>query len=127
MEESYLEWRISKITVSAELKGMEKLLGVLGTMATVLPLLGLLGTVLGMLVTFEVIQGYGTGQPHLLAGGIRQALLTTQSGLWTALPILLFHARISARTRKAACEADLVFHEWESLTNNRRSTNGELR
>jgi biopolymer transport protein ExbB len=55
------------------------------------PLLGLLGTVTGMISLFEVITHYGTGDPKILAGGISEALITTQTGLATAIPILLIH------------------------------------
>jgi biopolymer transport protein ExbB/TolQ len=44
-----------------------------------------------MLVSFEVLQIHGTAQPRLLAQGVGEALLTTEAGLWTALPILFFH------------------------------------
>jgi len=77
-------------------------------------------TVLGMLVTFRVIQGHGTSQPSMLAEGIRQALLTTQSGLWAALPVLLFHERISSQMRKATSMAELVFHKLETVRKNRQ-------
>jgi len=105
-----------KLFIDANILELERKLRALATMAAALPLLGLLGTVLGMLITFEVIEGYGTGQPPLLAGGIRRALLTTQSGLWTALPILLMHEMISGQTRKAAYEANLQFGQHDSQT-----------
>lgn len=78
--------------------------------AATLPLLGLLGTVLGMLVCFNVIQDHGTGQPRLLAGGIGHALMTTQAGLWTALPILFFHHRLRNRLRLIRRETELFAH-----------------
>ena len=98
-----------KLGIDERLLELDRKLRVLATMATALPLLGLLGTVLGMLITFEVIEGYGTGQPSLLASGIRRALLTTQLGLWTALPIMLMHEMINGQTRKAAYEASIQF------------------
>lgn len=98
-----------KLYIEERLLELDRKLRILATMATALPLLGLLGTVLGMLITFEVIEGYGTGQPSLLASGIRRALLTTQLGLWTALPILLMHEMINGQTRKAAYEANIRF------------------
>ncbi|MBN2375469.1 MAG: MotA/TolQ/ExbB proton channel family protein [Sedimentisphaerales bacterium] len=103
-----------KKVVASRLQGLEESLGFLRTMAAALPLLGLLGTVLGMLVTFKVIQGYGSGQPRLLAGGIRQALLTTQAGLWAALPVLFFHQLVSSRCRRVAAGMDLLFHQMET-------------
>jgi biopolymer transport protein ExbB len=57
--------------------------------AAVAPLLGLLGTVTGMISTFDVITEFGTGDPKLLAGGISEALVTTELGLIVAIPALL--------------------------------------
>ena len=85
-------------------------LWLIGTLAAVLPLLGLLGTVLGMLISFEVIQLHGTGQPRLLAGGIGQALMTTQAGLWTAVPVLFFHHIIRSRVRLISNEMEVLSH-----------------
>jgi len=60
-----------------------------GACAVVAPLLGLLGTVRGMMRAFEAIQSYGAGEPGFLAGGISEALLTTEAGLVAALPLIL--------------------------------------
>ncbi len=57
--------------------------------ASVAPLLGLLGTVTGMIATFDVITEHGTSDPKLLAGGISEALVTTEFGLIVAIPLLL--------------------------------------
>jgi biopolymer transport protein ExbB len=58
---------------------------------SVAPLLGLLGTVMGMIQTFRVIMDFGIGNPNLTAEGISIALLTTQAGLTSAFPALIFH------------------------------------
>jgi biopolymer transport protein ExbB len=58
---------------------------------SVAPLLGLLGTVSGMIKTFEIIQVFGIGNPHMMSGGISIALLTTQAGLTAAFPGMLLH------------------------------------
>ncbi len=50
------------------------------------PLLGLFGTVCGMITTFEVIAGFGTGNARAMAGGISEALISTQTGLLVAVP-----------------------------------------
>ena len=86
-------------------------LSFLGTLAAALPLLGLLGTVLGMLVTFDVIGTHGTGRVGLLSNGIRQALLTTQAGLFSALPVMFFHHVISSSLRKIDSKLNIVYHE----------------
>ena len=97
---------------SAEVQAarLEHNLWVLGALAAMLPLLGLLGTVLGMLASFDVIQLHGTGQPRLLARGIGQALMTTQAGLWTAVPVLFFHHILRDRVRLLRSELDILSH-----------------
>ena len=53
----------------------------------VAPLMGLLGTVTGMLSTFRGLSsGNGTETVDLIAGGISEALITTQTGLVIAIP-----------------------------------------
>jgi biopolymer transport protein ExbB len=66
--------------------------------AAVAPLLGLLGTVTGMIATFDIITIYGTGDPKLLAGGISEALITTELGLEVAIPTLLLGNLLSSWT-----------------------------
>ena len=63
----------------------------------VAPLLGLLGTVVGMIITFQAITLFGTGDPKTMAGGISQALITTVLGLVVAIPTVLLHAIVNAR------------------------------
>lgn len=67
--------------------------------AMVAPLLGLLGTVNGMIVTFQLISYYGNTSPILLSDGISEALLTTQSGLVIAFPLLILHVFLRNRSK----------------------------
>jgi len=48
--------------------------------------MGLLGTVTGMIATFDSIAIFGTGNTRAMAGGISEALITTQTGLLVAIP-----------------------------------------
>jgi len=68
--------------------------------SVVSPLLGLLGTVTGMIVTFQAITLFGTGDPKLMAGGISTALVTTVLGLAVAIPIVLLHTLVSGRSKR---------------------------
>jgi len=68
--------------------------------SVVAPLLGLLGTVTGMIVTFQAITLFGTGDPKLMAGGISTALVTTVLGLTVAIPVVLLHTLVSGRSRR---------------------------
>ncbi len=61
-------------------------LTVVAILSAVAPLFGLLGTVTGMMTTFDVIALFGTGNARAMAGGISEALITTQSGLIVAIP-----------------------------------------
>lgn len=60
------------------------------TLVATAPLLGLLGTVMGMIETFESLGDMTLfTQTGGIAGGISQALITTQMGLIIAIPGLL--------------------------------------
>ncbi|MEL0072110.1 MAG: MotA/TolQ/ExbB proton channel family protein, partial [Rhodobiaceae bacterium] len=83
-----------------EMPALEKYLALLKLLSGVAPLMGLLGTVTGMILTFQAITLFGTGDPKLMAGGISQALITTVLGLVVAIPILLLHSVASARSRE---------------------------
>ncbi|MCK5175848.1 MAG: MotA/TolQ/ExbB proton channel family protein [Planctomycetes bacterium] len=100
--------------LQAHLMKLNSSTAVIKNLAGLLPMLGLLGTVLGMLLTFDVIGQYGTSNPSLLAGGIRQALLTTQAGLFSALLLLFFHHALLSGLRTITNESDLIFHKLQS-------------
>lgn len=89
---------------------LERSLNMVAVLAAILPLLGLLGTVLGMVGTFNVITLHGTGEPKLMAHGIRQALVTTEAGLLAALPILLVHQVLRARAARIEGELRIMAH-----------------
>ncbi len=74
-------------------------LSTIKVMAAIAPLLGLLGTVTGMIVVFQQITLFGTGDPKLMAGGISQALMTTVLGLCAAIPLLFLHSFAAGRAR----------------------------
>ncbi len=86
--------------VLQELPRLESGLNIVKVLAAVAPLMGLLGTVIGMIVTFQAITLFGTGDPKLMAGGISQALVTTVLGLIAAIPLLLLHAFASGTARR---------------------------
>ena len=94
-----LEMKLSEVVV-AYLPKVEKRIGLIKLLAAIAPLMGLLGTVIGMILTFQSITLFGTGDPKLMAGGISQALMTTVMGLCCAIPLLLCHSFISSRAQK---------------------------
>jgi biopolymer transport protein ExbB len=74
-------------------------LAVIGVLAAIAPLLGLLGTVTGMITTFDVLAIFGTGNAKAMAGGISEALITTQTGLMIAIPGLYMKGFLDRRAR----------------------------
>lgn len=62
------------------------------------PLFGLLGTVLGMLLTFKAIGVGGSSTSEVIAKGISEALVATQTGMMVAIPGLVM-ATMAKRRR----------------------------
>ena len=85
------------------------------TTAAIAPLLGLLGTVTGMINTFKVITVHGTGDPRLMAGGISEALITTQLGLAVAIPIMMMAAFLGRKAQVIAGDQASVFNDLYAL------------
>lgn len=81
----------------ALLPALQRGLPFIAIAAATAPLLGLLGTVTGMIHTFQKITVFGTGDAKPLAGGISEALVTTEFGLIVAIPSLIAHALLSRR------------------------------
>ncbi len=97
-EEELLQLSLDE-AVLVEIPALERGNGVIKLLAATSPLLGLLGTVTGMILTFQAISLFGTGDPKLMAGGISQALVTTVLGLVVAIPLLFSHSVIAYLSR----------------------------
>ena len=82
-----------------EQPSINRFIGFIKIISMVAPLLGLLGTVIGMIVTFQAITLFGTGDPKTMAGGISQALITTVLGLTVAIPTVLLHYFVNSRAQ----------------------------
>lgn len=91
-------------------KDMSKYSRLIMSIVAAAPLTGLLGTVSGMIETFDSLmdanlfsQGGGG-----IAGGISQALFTTQMGLVVAIPGLLFGRALDRRQQRIERELDQI-------------------
>lgn len=80
-----------------EARKIDKHIETIMVLSKAAPLLGLLGTVCGMISAFEVISVFGTGEAKSLAGGISEALITTQTGLLVAVPGLVLGSLLQKR------------------------------
>ena len=74
--------------------------------AAIAPLMGLLGTVIGMIMTFQTITLFGTGDPKIMAGNISLALVTTALGLICALPLILIHSVVAGKAKSVLQKLD---------------------
>jgi biopolymer transport protein ExbB len=85
--------------ILGEVPKLGRYLTLVKMISVVAPLGGLLGTVTGMIVTFQQITLFGTGDPKIMAGGISSALITTVLGLVVAIPTTLLYALLSTQSK----------------------------
>jgi biopolymer transport protein ExbB len=107
-QKNYNEFRdYMQVRMMKSVRYMEQGNHIVMVMAAAAPLLGLLGTVTGMVSTFEVITLYGNQNPVLMADGISEALISTQSGLLIAFPLTLLKQRLDERIENLKQEMEL--------------------
>ena len=109
---------------SEETKRMRRYIGVLDTMITVAPLLGIFGTVIGIIISFELLGTSGIEHPQAVTAGIAQALITTATGLGIAIlsvfPFNYFNARVENATstiEKYATSLEIVYEKLARKSN----------
>ena len=108
----YVRKRFDEIRIT-QLATIQQQLKFVKCLVAAAPLLGLLGTVLGMLQTFLGIStSGGVETAAVVASGISEALVTTETGLTIALPALFMVMFIQRQTHQE--EAKLA--RLESLT-----------
>jgi biopolymer transport protein ExbB len=85
-------------------------LRVMNGISQVAPLLGLLGTVVGMILSFNGLStsAGAEGQREVLASGIAQALITTASGMFVAIPALIAYLYFVGRVDQLVIEIDAL-------------------
>lgn len=97
---------------TAHLPRIQRKIIFLSILVTVSPLMGLLGTVMGMLTTFKGL-AHSSGQViDVVAKGISEALITTQTGLIIAIPGYILVYMLTRRRQEQAAFLEHV----ESLT-----------
>jgi biopolymer transport protein ExbB len=78
---------------------LQRALPFIAVSAACAPLLGLLGTVTGIINTFKLITVFGSGDVKMLSAGISEALITTEYGLYVAIPAVLMHAFLARKAK----------------------------
>jgi biopolymer transport protein ExbB/TolQ len=86
---------------------LNKRTGFLPMLANVATLTGLLGTIQGLIQAFEAVaHASAETKQTLLAAGISTAMFTTAAGLVVAIPVLVLHSIVAARTTKVMDDID---------------------
>ncbi len=89
MEESMME-------IIPQLEKRTPYVGLLSNIAT---LLGLLGTIMGLIAAFTAVaEANPAEKADMLSASISTAMNTTAFGLMVAIPLLLFHAKLTSTT-----------------------------
>ncbi len=83
-----------------EVHKLDKGLSILLILGEIMPMLGLLGTVSGMIQVFKAISVYGAADAQVLASGISEALLTTETGLVLAIPAMFIYTVFNSQVEK---------------------------
>jgi biopolymer transport protein ExbB len=83
---------------AAKISDVDRRLAFVNVLVVSAPLFGLLGTVLGMLLTFRAIGVGGSSTADIIAKGISEALVATQTGMMVAIPGLVL-AHVAKRWR----------------------------
>lgn len=90
---------------AAEERDIRRFNTLIMTIVLTAPLLGLLGTVVGMIETFDSLGDMSLfSQSGGIAGGISQALITTQMGLAVAIPGLIVNGILQRRQKDIEME-----------------------
>ncbi|MCX5790988.1 MAG: MotA/TolQ/ExbB proton channel family protein [Elusimicrobia bacterium] len=87
--------------------GLERNLGVLGTMGNIAPFIGLFGTVVGIIKAFRDLALSGTGGPTVVAKGIAEALVATAGGLAVAIPAVIIYNFFMRKTKVISSELEI--------------------
>jgi biopolymer transport protein TolQ len=98
--------RALKKASTTELLRLEKLIGHLGTIASVAPFVGLFGTVWGIMNSFQGLASGGPATIQRVAPGISEALIATAVGLAAAIPAVVAYNQFAGRLRYVRAEID---------------------
>jgi biopolymer transport protein ExbB len=105
------------ILLSEEEDELSRFKSLVKTVVVIAPLLGLLGTVSGMIETFDSLAEMSLfSQSGGIAGGISQALISTQMGLAVAIPGLIVGRLLERRQTALIIEMEETIEKlWSQL------------
>jgi biopolymer transport protein TolQ len=89
-----------------EVDKLERRITFLATTASVSPFIGLFGTVVGIMMSFEMIGATGSTNLASVGPGIAEALVATAAGLVAAVPAVVAYNYFSNRVKRFASQMD---------------------
>ena len=103
-EDVHLATETIEQSASQFIRGLEKNLSTLSTLAAIAPLIGFLGTVTGMIRVFYQMHASGSGivDINMLSGGIYEAMVSTVGGLIVGIICIVFHNYLVGRIEAIA-------------------------
>src|SRR5258706_7427772 len=105
---------------------LEKRTHYLATLANVVTLLGLLGTIIGLIKAFTAVAAVNPSEKsELLSASISIAMNNTAFGLMVAIPFLLIHAYLQARTSEIVDSLEAAKVKFLNLIEQRKPVAGQ--
>lgn len=89
-----------------EVNKLESRITMLATVASIAPFVGLFGTVIGIMMSFQMIGATGSTNLASVGPGIAEALVATAAGLFAAVPAVVAYNHFSNRVRLSASQMD---------------------
>jgi len=86
----------------------ERGLAILAAVSNIAPLIGFLGTVSGMIAAFDAIANADSVNAKIVAAGIKEALITTATGLIVAIPTMAFFQYFQNKVNNFSAEIETV-------------------
>ena len=99
----------------AETTRLGKAVTFLATCANTAPFIGLFGTVWGIMDSFRAIGALGQANLATVAPGIAEALVATATGLFAAIPAVVFYNQFNRRLEVLEAEMDSFTQDFLNL------------
>jgi len=100
---------------AAETTRLARLVTFLATCANTAPFIGLFGTVWGIMDAFRSIGAQGSANLATVAPGIAEALVATATGLFAAIPAVVFYNHFNRRLQVLEAEVDSFVQDFLNL------------
>lgn len=95
-----------------QIAGLERGLGILGTIGSTAPFVGLFGTVVGIIRAFSDLAADMSGGPSVVAAGVSEALVATAAGLFVAIPSVIAYNFFTRSARRQFLELETLAAEF---------------